>query len=319
MPFYRQLEYRCGLSNSMDSFGPVENTSASEDSILIDMEKDFPSWNDSDNSSYSNGGNSSESEGSSIKTTITNENLTKREDSKDLDETQKYKHLWIECENCYGLNYRKIFDFIWQILQKINPLLAYKSQNPLLDDNSKHSFLNTLMERVYLNIFLCIILICSIDVQLFLESKTKKKSIYNNEENVERTDQTNKSLTYFISLLKRSYDLRNTNSHKFCDVSSLSQAYVFFKLSETQVINIYKLKYVFAYHRKSPFLKNEIKDYFFGIQRIFDFQFISKNPPNSLMNQWTNWLLKSHYQYDLSQRRWSRLGNRSDSISVRSV
>ncbi|XP_029152718.1 acetyl-coenzyme A carboxylase carboxyl transferase subunit beta, chloroplastic-like [Arachis hypogaea] len=237
MLFYRQLEYRCGLSNSMDSFGPVENTSASEDPILIDMEKDFPSWNDSDNSSYSNvdylvgvrnirnflsdkillvrdnnsqrnrysiyfdienqflkisndpsflsepeslfdsynknssylnnvskrhenhymydtksswkngihnciesylrsqicivshilgesdkyndsyfytsicgkGGNSSESEGSSIKTTITNENLTKREDSKDLDETQKYKHLWIECENCYGLNYRKIF------------------------------------------------------------------------------------------------------------------------------------------------------------------------------------------------------------------
>ncbi|XLS44370.1 hypothetical protein HN51_001235, partial [Arachis hypogaea] len=237
MLFYRQLEYRCGLSNSMDSFGPVENTSASEDPILIDMEKDFPSWNDSDNSSYSNvdylvgvrnirnflsdkillvrdnnsqrnrysiyfdienqfleisnnpsflsepeslfdsynknssylnnvskrhenhymydtksswkngihnciesylrsqicivshilgesdkyndsyfytsicgkGGNSSESEGSSIKTTITNENLTKREDSKDLDETKKCKHLWIECENCYGLNYRKFF------------------------------------------------------------------------------------------------------------------------------------------------------------------------------------------------------------------
>ncbi|RYR78395.1 hypothetical protein Ahy_A01g003183 [Arachis hypogaea] len=54
MLFYRQLEYRCGLSNSMDSFGPVENTSASEDPILIDMEKDFPSWNDSDNSSYMN-------------------------------------------------------------------------------------------------------------------------------------------------------------------------------------------------------------------------------------------------------------------------
>ncbi|RYR75620.1 hypothetical protein Ahy_A01g000181 [Arachis hypogaea] len=53
-PTERQLEYRCGLSNSMDSFGPVENTSASEDPILIDMEKDFPSWNDSDNSSYSN-------------------------------------------------------------------------------------------------------------------------------------------------------------------------------------------------------------------------------------------------------------------------
>jgi len=195
---------------------------------------------------------------------------------------------------------------IWQILQKRNPLLAHKSQNPLLDHTSQHSFLNTLMERVYLNIFLCIILICSVDVQLFLESK-KKKSIYNNEENVERTDKPNQSLINFISLLKKSYDLKNTNSHKFCDLSSLSQAYVFFKLSETQVINIYKLRSVFAYHRKSPFLKNEIKDYFFGIQRTFDFKFIAKNPPNYLMNQWTNWLLKSQNQYDLSQRRWSRL------------
>nr|YP_009512320.1 hypothetical chloroplast RF19 [Stylosanthes scabra]AXJ91684.1 hypothetical chloroplast RF19 [Stylosanthes scabra] len=205
---------------------------------------------------------------------------------------------------------------IWQILQKRNPLSAayksqnplsaYKSQNPLLDDNSKQSFLNTLIERVYLTIFMWIIIcICSVDVQRFLESK--KKTIFNNEENVERTDKTNQSLINFLSLLKRSYDLKNTNSHKFCDVSSLSQAYVFFKLSETQLINIYKLRSVFAYHRKLPFLKNEIKDYFFGIQRIFDLKFISKNPPNSLMNQWTNWLLKSHYQYDLSQRRWSRL------------
>nr|YP_010758685.1 acetyl-CoA carboxylase beta subunit [Caragana tibetica]WEW73226.1 acetyl-CoA carboxylase beta subunit [Caragana tibetica]WFG49630.1 acetyl-CoA carboxylase beta subunit [Caragana tibetica]WIL95939.1 acetyl-CoA carboxylase carboxyltransferase beta subunit [Caragana tibetica] len=35
--------------------------------------------------------------------------FTKRESSNDLDETQKYKHLWVECENCYGLNYKKIF------------------------------------------------------------------------------------------------------------------------------------------------------------------------------------------------------------------
>ncbi|XP_061375668.1 acetyl-coenzyme A carboxylase carboxyl transferase subunit beta, chloroplastic-like, partial [Gastrolobium bilobum] len=27
----------------------------------------------------------------------------------DLDENQNYKHLWIECENCYGLNYQKLF------------------------------------------------------------------------------------------------------------------------------------------------------------------------------------------------------------------
>nr|QWY87410.1 hypothetical chloroplast RF1 [Pterocarpus erinaceus] len=198
---------------------------------------------------------------------------------------------------------------IWQILQKRNPLLGRKSQNTLLDRKSQYSFFKSIMERVYLDIFLCIIYIPRVDVQLFLESrkKIKNKSIYNNEENVERTDKTNQSLIHFISLLKKSYNIRNTNSVNSCDVSSLSQAYVFFKLSETQVINIYKLRSVFEYHRKCFFLKNEIKDFFFGIQRIFDSKLRQKNPSNSLMNQWTNWLLKGHSQYDLSQRRWSRL------------
>nr|QWY87113.1 acetyl-CoA carboxylase beta subunit [Pericopsis angolensis] len=237
MLFNRELEYRCGLSKSMDSFGPIENTSVSEDQILTDMDKNIHSWNDSDNSSYSNvnylvgvrniqnflsdktflvrdskrnsysiyfdianqileidndhsfliepesffysyknssylnnvsksdddhymydtksswnnninrciesylrsqicidnyilgdsdkyndsyfysyicgkGRNRSESESASIITSTNDTNdsdLTRRESSNDLDETQKYKHLWIECENCYGLNYKKFF------------------------------------------------------------------------------------------------------------------------------------------------------------------------------------------------------------------
>ncbi|KAM0060189.1 Acetyl-coenzyme A carboxylase carboxyl transferase subunit beta [Helianthus debilis subsp. tardiflorus] len=32
-----------------------------------------------------------------------------RESSTDLDVTQKYRHLWVLCENCYGLNYKKFF------------------------------------------------------------------------------------------------------------------------------------------------------------------------------------------------------------------
>nr|QVX29756.1 acetyl-CoA carboxylase carboxyltransferase beta subunit [Ateleia glazioveana] len=50
----RGLEYRCELSKSMDSFGPIENTSGSEDPILTDMDKNIHSWSDTDNSSYSN-------------------------------------------------------------------------------------------------------------------------------------------------------------------------------------------------------------------------------------------------------------------------
>nr|QXO89428.1 acetyl-CoA carboxylase beta subunit [Caesalpinia pulcherrima] len=239
MLFNRELEYyRRGLNKLMDSFGPIENTSVSEDPIITDMDKNIQSWSDSYNSSYSNvdylvgvgnirnfisddtflvkdsnrdsysiyfdiennifeidndhsflselesyfysyknssylnnvsksddldydhsmyakynwnkhinncidsylrsqicidsyilgdsdkyndsyiysyicgkGGKSSESESSSIITRTngtSDSDLTRRKSSNDLDETKKYRHLWIQCENCYGLNYKKI-------------------------------------------------------------------------------------------------------------------------------------------------------------------------------------------------------------------
>nr|AWT40589.1 acetyl-CoA carboxylase carboxyltransferase beta subunit [Cercis chuniana] len=232
----RELEYKCRLSKSMDSFGPIENTSVSEDPIITDMDKNIHSWVDSDNSSYSNVDylvgdirnfisddtflvrdsnrdsyyiyfdienkifeidndhsflsepekkiysyknssylnnvsksddshydrymsdskyswnnyinscidnylrsqicidsyilsdsdksndsyfysyicgevrNSSESESSNIITSTNDTNdsdLTIRESSNDLNETKNYRHLWVQCENCYGLNYKK--------------------------------------------------------------------------------------------------------------------------------------------------------------------------------------------------------------------
>nr|UEV86398.1 hypothetical chloroplast RF1 [Albizia kalkora]UEV86417.1 hypothetical chloroplast RF1 [Albizia kalkora] len=192
---------------------------------------------------------------------------------------------------------------IWQILQKRNVRLFRKS----------HSFLKFFIERVYIDIFLCIINIPKINVQLFLESTKKilNKYIYNNEANEERkrSDKKDQSLIHFISTIKKSIcNIRNTNSQNFCDVSSLSQAYVFFKLSQTQVINLdkYKLRSLFEYHGTPLFLKNEIKDSFFGVQGISHSKLKHKSAPNSVMNQWTNWL-KGHYQYDLSQNGWSRL------------
>lgn len=51
--------------------------------------------------------NSSESTRSGIRTHTKSSDLTLRERSNDLDVTQKYRHLWVQCENCYGLNYKK--------------------------------------------------------------------------------------------------------------------------------------------------------------------------------------------------------------------
>lgn len=58
----------------------------------------------------------------------------------------------------------------------------------------------------------------------------------------------------------------NINSENSCDVSSLSQAYVLFKLSQSQVSNGYKLRSIFESHWRSFFINNEIKEYLLKIQ-----------------------------------------------------
>nr|QWW89566.1 acetyl-CoA carboxylase carboxyltransferase beta subunit [Gentiana leucomelaena] len=51
--------------------------------------------------------NSSEKAGLYIQTCTKDSDLTIGESSNDLDVTQKYRHLWVQCESCYGLNYKK--------------------------------------------------------------------------------------------------------------------------------------------------------------------------------------------------------------------
>ena len=81
----------------------------------ICIDSDILTSNDNYNNSYiysyicGERGNSNESESSSIRTGADDSDLTLRESSNDLDVTQKYRHLWVQCENCYGLNYKKFF------------------------------------------------------------------------------------------------------------------------------------------------------------------------------------------------------------------
>nr|YP_010720126.1 acetyl-CoA carboxylase carboxyltransferase beta subunit [Gymnopetalum chinense]UTM09959.1 acetyl-CoA carboxylase carboxyltransferase beta subunit [Gymnopetalum chinense] len=81
--------------------------------ICIDSYILSGSHNYSDSYIYSyicgEGGNSSESESSSIRTSTDASDLTRTKSSNDLDVTQKYRHLWVQCENCYGLNYKKFW------------------------------------------------------------------------------------------------------------------------------------------------------------------------------------------------------------------
>ena len=92
---------------------------------------------------------------------------------------------------------------------------------------------------------------------------------------------------HFISIIKKAlnYSNFNKNSKIFYNITSLSQTYVFYKLSQVQVINLYKLRFVLQYHGTSLFLKNEIK-YYFGVQGRFQFKLKDINFKNSVMNEW---------------------------------
>jgi len=186
---------------------------------------------------------------------------------------------------------------IWQILKKRNARLFSKFD----------SFIKIFVERIYIDIFLFIINIPRLNIQLFIESikKIMDKSI--NKANQERINKKNQNTIYFISTIKKSIDTINnqTNSHIFCDLSYLSQAYVFYKLSQTQVSNLYKLRSFFHYLGTSFFLKTEIK-HSFEKQGIIQNELSLKKLPSYGMDQWKGWL-KRHSQYDLPSIRWSKL------------
>nr|YP_010853950.1 hypothetical protein RF1 [Borassus madagascariensis]WGM63933.1 hypothetical protein RF1 [Borassus madagascariensis] len=171
-------------------------------------------------------------------------------------------------------------------------------------------FMKSFIEKIYIDIFLRMITIFRINAQFFFES-TKKiitKSIYNDETNGEGIDETDQNTMNFISTIKKSFsntNISNSNSNIYYnnDLSSLSQAYVFYKLSQTQLLNKYHLRSVLQYPRTHSFIKDKIKDYCMT-RGIFDSK--SKQISKSGKNEWKNWL-KGHYQYNLSQTKWSRL------------
>nr|YP_009737487.1 acetyl-CoA carboxylase carboxyl transferase beta [Paris tetraphylla]QHV41157.1 acetyl-CoA carboxylase carboxyl transferase beta [Paris tetraphylla] len=54
-------------------------------------------------------GSESGSSSTSIRTNSNDSDFNIRGRSSDFDINQKYRHLWVQCENCYGLNYKKFF------------------------------------------------------------------------------------------------------------------------------------------------------------------------------------------------------------------
>uniref|UniRef100_UPI00315C8806 hypothetical protein RF1 n=1 Tax=Bulbophyllum triste TaxID=2137398 RepID=UPI00315C8806 len=191
---------------------------------------------------------------------------------------------------------------IWKILKRKNIRLMRKS----------YYFIKSFIEKIYIDILLCTITVSKINAQLFFESTKKifNKSIYNNEINKEQEgiDETNQNRMNFLLIIKKLFSNTdntknsNQNPNTYWNLSSLSQAYVFYKISQNQLLNKYKLRPVLKYQENYPFFKENFKDYCM-IHGIFNSH--NNNKINTyVMNEWKNWL-KGHYQYDLSQKKRS--------------
>nr|YP_009746201.1 Ycf1 [Eremurus robustus]QIH96410.1 Ycf1 [Eremurus robustus] len=190
--------------------------------------------------------------------------------------------------------------YIWQIFKRKNIRLIRKS----------HYFMKSFIEKIYIGILLYIIKSPRINAQLFFELTKKiiNKYIYNDQTNQDGIDKKNKNAMNFILAIRKSFsntNISNNNSNIYCDLSSLSQAYVFYKLSQNQLLNEYDLRSVLHYHGTHSFLRDIIKDYC-TIRGIFDSKLKHKQIHKSGMNNWKNWL-RGHYQYNLSRAKWSRL------------
>nr|YP_010374454.1 hypothetical chloroplast RF19 [Pancratium maritimum]QWW90166.1 hypothetical chloroplast RF19 [Pancratium maritimum] len=209
--------------------------------------------------------------------------------------TKDKKKIVLTCDNKRSESQK---DF-WQKFKRKNIRLIRKS----------YYFMKSFIEKIYTDILLCIIRIPRINAQLFFESTKKiiNKSIFNDETNQEGIENTNQNTMNFISTIKKSFSNTNinNNSNIYCDLSSLSQAYVFYKLSQNQLLNKYHLRSVLQHHGTYSFLKDIIKNYC-TTQGIFYSKSRHKKIDKYGMNKWKIWL-RGHYQYNLSQNKWSYL------------
>nr|YP_009546745.1 Acetyl-CoAcarboxylase carboxyl transferase beta subunit [Anigozanthos flavidus]AYP35484.1 Acetyl-CoAcarboxylase carboxyl transferase beta subunit [Anigozanthos flavidus] len=71
----------------------------------------------------------SESGNSSIRTRNNENDFNIRGKSTDFDINKKYRHLWVQCENCYGLNYKKFFRSKMHICEQCGYHLKMNSSN----------------------------------------------------------------------------------------------------------------------------------------------------------------------------------------------
>ncbi|KAG9438611.1 hypothetical protein H6P81_021453 [Aristolochia fimbriata] len=110
----------CGNDNNSESdiydyifsetlSGNGGNDNDSESDIYGYTPSETLSGNDNDSESSSIGTGDNDSESLSGNDNDSESDIIEGSNDNDFDINQKYKHLWVQCENCYGLNFKKFF------------------------------------------------------------------------------------------------------------------------------------------------------------------------------------------------------------------
>ncbi|KAI3876311.1 hypothetical protein MKX03_032909 [Papaver bracteatum] len=125
--YYDRYMYDTQYSWNNHIFNCIDNYLRSE--ISIDNYISGDSYNYSDSYMYSyicnESVSSSDNESSSIRISTNRSDFNMRRRYNDLDINKKYRHLWVQCESCYGLNYKIFFTsklntwFLWTPLNFI--------------------------------------------------------------------------------------------------------------------------------------------------------------------------------------------------------
>lgn len=118
-----KYSWKSHITNCVDSY---LQSQICIDNHILSSNKNY-SDNYISNSICGESGNSSESEHSNIKKSTNGIDLTIRKSSNDPDVTQKYRHLWVQCENCYGLNYKKFLKSKMNICEQCGYYLKISS------------------------------------------------------------------------------------------------------------------------------------------------------------------------------------------------
>nr|YP_009469610.1 acetyl-CoA carboxylase beta subunit [Allium obliquum]AVE15233.1 acetyl-CoA carboxylase beta subunit [Allium obliquum]QXX99924.1 acetyl-CoA carboxylase subunit beta [Allium obliquum] len=107
--YHYMYDTKSGWSNHINSC--IDSYLRFEISIHSYILGDTENYSNSYISSFicSEGVSNSENGNSSIRTDGNSRDFNIRGRSNDFDINKKYKNLWVQCENCYGLNYKKFF------------------------------------------------------------------------------------------------------------------------------------------------------------------------------------------------------------------